>query len=171
MGYYKNQYQPGGISKSSSGLISGLGASGLYELQNAFIQTWIPKVRRALSASARQHFPDGKNKAFVTRGRGKGKTHTEGKLADSITSRTGKSLGTIERISFNFERHGVFVHKGVGRGYPKSGKKNIEESSGKGRKPVEWFNPVIDKYIPELADRIAEINADAAVNATSMKIK
>jgi hypothetical protein len=170
MGYFKNQSgeQP---SKASGGNAYGLSTTEMYEAQNTFIKIWIPKVRRALKASARGHFPDGKNTGFVTRGRKKGKPHTEGKLADSITSRTGKHLETIERISFNFERHGVFVHKGVGRGYPSSGKQKIDNPSGKTRKPIEWFNPVIDKYIPELADKIAEINADAAVNATTMKIR
>jgi hypothetical protein len=35
---------------------------------------------------------------------------------------------------------------------------------------VEWFNPVIDRNAPELADRIAEVNADAVLNATKLKI-
>jgi hypothetical protein len=34
------------------------------------------------------------------------------------------------------------------------------------RVAVEWFNPVLDRNIPILADELANINADAAVNAT-----
>ena len=39
------------------------------------------------------------------------------------------------------------------------------------RVAVEWFNPVLDRNIPILADELANINADAAVNATRMRIK
>jgi hypothetical protein len=41
---------------------------------------------------------------------------------------------------------------------------------GQERVAIEWFNPVLDKYLPELADRVADINADAVVNATKMRI-
>jgi hypothetical protein len=37
--------------------------------------------------------------------------------------------------------------------------------------PVESFNPVLDRNIPILANKLAKINADAAVNATRMRIK
>jgi hypothetical protein len=139
------------------------------EQQNKIVTQWIPKVRRALRTSVRR-FSDGKPEGFVTRGKKSGFTRMESKLVQSIKSNTKKSYGVIEGISFNFERHGVFVHKGVGRGYPISGSKVIKNPSGKTRKPVEWFNPIIDKYYPQLADKIAEVNADAAVNATRMKI-
>jgi len=36
---------------------------------------------------------------------------------------------------------------------------------------VEWFNPVLDKDFPELANRIAEINADAVLNTGRAIIK
>ena len=139
------------------------------EQQNRIIEQWIPKVRRALRTSARR-FPEGKARGFVTRGKKTGFSRTEGKLAQSIKSKTKKSYGAVEMISFTFERHGVFVHKGVGRGYPVSGSAIIKNPSGNTRKPVEWFNPVIDKYFPQLADKITEVNANAAVNATRFKI-
>ncbi|MCY1720153.1 hypothetical protein OU798_07355 [Prolixibacteraceae bacterium Z1-6] len=124
------------------------------EEQNEIVQQWIPKVRTQLKANARQ-FPDGKEKSFVQRpGR------TEKKLHKSITSRTRKEFGEIYSITFQFERHGVFVHKGVSRGH----------GVGNERTAFEWFNPVLEKHIPELANRIAEHNANAAVNATRMKI-
>lgn len=123
------------------------------EKQNQVIKAWIPKVRRGLQSSAKQ-FTDGKTKSFIMRGNQK-----EGKLAKSIGSKTHKNGMAIEGVSFTFERHGVFVHKGVGRGGPGS------------REAVEWFNPIIEKYFPELADRITEINANAAVDATKMKIR
>jgi hypothetical protein len=39
------------------------------------------------------------------------------------------------------------------------------------RRAVEWFNPVLNAALPGLADRVAEMNADAAVNATKMFIR
>ena len=142
---------------------------GTVEQQNKIIEQWIPKVRRALRTSARR-FPEGKTQGFVTRGNKSGFSRMEGKLSQSIKSKTKKSYGAVEMISFNFERHGVFVHKGVGRGYPVSGSVVIKNPSGKTRKPVEWFNPIVDKYFPQLADKIAEVNTNAAVNATRLKI-
>lgn len=45
----------------------------------------------------------------------------EKNLGDSIKSVTKKSYGVIDRVTYTFERHGVFVHKGVGRGYEMQG--------------------------------------------------
>jgi hypothetical protein len=66
------------------------------------------------------------------------------------------------------------VHKGVGRGYHASGTGFVNRTA-KGpqvhpRVAVEWFNPVLDQYLPELVEKIARINADAVVNSTAMKI-
>jgi hypothetical protein len=68
----------------------------------------------------------------------------------------------------------VFVHKGVGRGYQiQSGMVHrvAKTKSTEVRHPAEWFNPVLDQALPELADKLAEINADAVVNSTRMMIK
>lgn len=132
---------------------------------NKVIQRWIPKVRTALKSSARQ-FSDGKNASFVKRSA----NQIEYKLAASIKHKTREQYGEIYSISFSFEHHGVFVHKGVGRKYPIEGPEPVKNPSGKTRHSVEWFNPVLDRYVPELADKIAEINAYLAVNATHMRI-
>jgi hypothetical protein len=104
-----------------------------------------------------------------------GGKQVEKKLASSINSIVSKEYGLANYVGFSFERHGVFVHKGVGRGYQSNGKgfaiRTAKNPPAKQeRVAVEWFNPVLEKHIPELADKIAEINADAAVNATKMKI-
>ena len=136
--------------------------------QNYAVLKWVPKVRRVLTSSTRK-FTDGKNVPKVIRG-----TRTEKKLAQSITSKTKRNYGEIDTITYSFERHGVFVHKGVGRGYEAQGGFVIRTAKGpltKARKPVEWFNPILDAYIPELADEIAKVNADAVLNAASVKIR
>ena len=135
--------------------------------QNAEVQKWVPKVRRALRQSARW-FTDGKDSFVMRPGRG------EKKLAQSIGSYTKKDHGEINKIAFTMERHGVFVHKGVGRGYNARGNGFVIRTA-KGpmehqRVAVEWFNPILDQLIPELADSIAKVNADASINASRMKI-
>jgi hypothetical protein len=139
--------------------------------QNELIQMWIPKVRRALRTSARW-FSDGKTESFVLRHNG---AQLEKKLAESIGSYTKAQDGAIFKIAFKFERHGVFVHKGVGRGYKAAGQGFVNRiAKGPQVRPriaVEWFNPVLDQHLPELVDRLAVINADAAVNATRMMIQ
>lgn len=143
----------------------------LISRQNALVLRWTPKVRTALRSSARW-FSDGKFESMVIRDGGK---QVEKKLAASINSKVSKEFGLANYIGFSFERHGVFVHKGVGRGYQSNGKGFVirtakNPAAKQERVAVEWFNPVLEKYIPELADKITEINADAAVNATRMKI-
>jgi hypothetical protein len=135
---------------------------------NKIITTWASKVSRELKKSA-AWFSDGKDKPFVMRG-----PQREGKLAQSIETKIKKEFGAIDRLTYNFERHGVFVHKGVGRGYVASGSFVRRIASGDQKKPrvaVEWFNPILDKHVPELANRLADIDANIAVNATLMHIR
>ena len=42
-------------------------------------------------------------------------------LVDSLRSRVHRKDGVADRIGYEFERHGVFFHYGVGRGYIKVG--------------------------------------------------
>lgn len=140
--------------------------------QNSIVLRWIPGVNRELRSSA-SWFQFGKSVPFITRGTGS-KQRQEGKLVNSIKPSTKQSYGEIDTISFSFERHGIFVHKGVGRGWEMTGKLVRRTAKGKmeggGRNVVEWFNPVIDRHAPDLADQIAVVNADAVVNATKLKI-
>lgn len=136
--------------------------------QNRVVERWRPKVRRALKREA-SRFQEGKQESKVLRA-----GRTEQKLERSITSKIKKVDGAAEYISFNFERHGVFVHKGVGSGYQMSGGKvirNAQTDSGTRRQPQEWFNPVLNKYMPELADNLAEVNANIAIAFDKARIK
>lgn len=137
---------------------------------NEAILQWVPKVRSALKSSAKR-FSHGKEKPFIIRGQKSGNIRQEGHLAESIKAGTKATYGQIDLVSFTFERHGVFVHKGVGRGYPIGGKGEIKDPSGRGRQPVEWFNPELEKYAPELANRLADINADLALNTAYLHIQ
>jgi hypothetical protein len=119
----------------------------------------------------------------------------KGDLLKSLRLKSKKWYGEVDLLSYHFVRHGVFAHKGVGRGYVMLGgnvvhvkgymtKKSIVDflkrrpltsgpsfNPGLKRKPDEWFNPVVKANIESLANLIAELDADRAVNATNMLIK
>ena len=133
--------------------------------QNSIVKNWKNSVYSDLKNSLRQ-FRDGKEGMVQRKGR------EEEKVVDSLKSYTHMFYNLADGVSFRFERHGVFLHKGVGKGYKSTNgmvTKYSKNPAGS-RKPVEWFNPILDKRVPELADQIAEVNADAVVNATRMKI-
>ena len=136
----------------------------LSEDQNEIIKEWIPKVRTALRTSAAR-LTEGKIQPFVMRYNGKKK---ELKLINSIVLKPKYMSGDLSGVTISFERHGVFVSKGVGRSHGIN--QGFVSRGGKGRTPVDWFNPVIDEHIPELADRLAEIHANSTVEAVAMKI-
>ena len=115
----------------------------------------------------------------------------KGQLVLSLQGTTKKDFGQIESIVFNFNRYGVFFHKGVGRGYVMSGgkvirgysldskvirkgrgNKNVMSVSGEvKREPKEWFNPTLDREVPRLADMVTEMRADMALDAAIIKIR
>ena len=110
----------------------------------------------------------------------------ERNLNDSIKSLTKKSCGIIDRVTYTFEQHGVFVHKGVGCCYKMHGGMVIRTAKsedpatrqttcwGDVPRPIlpnEWFNRLLNQTLPELADKLAEINADVVLNATRMMIR
>jgi len=89
-------------------------------------------------------------------------------LVRSLKKKFRTDLGLIERISFAFKRHGVFVHKGVGRGWPiesaGENRKSITAAGGKGRTPNDWFNPVLLITMEKLGNKMAEQFADIALS-------
>ena len=94
-------------------------------------------------------------------------------LKKNVSTRSKKDFGEIYLVGFVFPRHGVFVHKGVGRGWQMQGGKVVRVSKGeitKDRKPKDWLNSEIEKRLPKLAADISEIKADAVVDATRVKI-
>ncbi len=105
-------------------------------------------------------------------------------LMRSLRLRFKYEYGEISQLKYEFSRHGVFFHKGVGRGYIMQGGRVIRGSkrnpnfkpiqrTGKTRiprRPKEWFNPVMDREVPKLADQIASFRADGAAKSL-IKIK
>ena len=98
------------------------------------------------------------------------------KLSQSISYRFRKQFGSISSIRYSFERHGVFLHYGVGRGYVRSGNtvvrgkrtgKNSKEISNGGinRTPVDWFDVEIRTGLRALADAAQEYYGDMALQS------
>jgi len=144
--------------------------SGHYDSkeQNAVVRKWISMVQKRLKL----------NTALLTHGKNQSRFHhgrLERKLSDSLKSQTKQKYGVIDQASIIFERHGVFVHKGVGRGYRMVGGTVVRTAKSviplTSRVPREWFNPAIDQLMPELIKKLEQINADAVINATRLTIK
>lgn len=149
-----------------------------YARMTAEANAWAKRVRPMLKRSAQQ-FKKGKKSSPVTRRTKGGGTRLEYKLADKIdySLRFDRKYNVVEGIGFSIQRHGVFVHKGVGKGYKMFGgfvmrmsKESTRNPGGFTRQPADWFNPIIDGNVPGLADKMAEIHADLAVNAMRMRI-
>ena len=107
-------------------------------------------------------------------------------LSDSLEPRIYKSKGETERVGFSFAREGIYIHRGAGRGqggfrggskwtdkYGKLKKTNPDSFylMGTGnRQPIRWFDPIIEKNLPKLADIVADYAADMQIDASRIFI-
>lgn len=92
----------------------------------------------------------------------------------TMTWKDYKRFGLVDKLQFKFERYMVFVHKGVGRGWPISRvQANASAwgaaSQGKRRVAKPWFNPVIEKHLQSLADTAAKHKAEIAAKRLMIK--
>lgn len=91
-----------------------------------------------------------------------------GELLKSLKGKVGFDFGVANRISFGLKIQGIWVEKGVGKGYPiESVKGNgviIQAAGKKGRVPKPWFNPVLNEQLPRLADMVAEKYGDITLS-------
>lgn len=80
----------------------------------------------------------------------------------------------VNKVGFSFAREGIYIHKGAGRGQGgyiggrwinRHGqrKQRAAESAGLqgtgNRKPIEWFDPVVESRLPRLFDIVLEYSA------------
>lgn len=107
-------------------------------------------------------------------------------LSESIKGKVylnRKGGSEAQRVGFSFLREGIHMHKGAGRGQggligsswiDRHGTKKHRDprSAGKmgqgNRQPKEWFDPVIDKTLPQLADIVGNYSATLQINATRL---
>jgi hypothetical protein len=105
------------------------------------------------------------------------------------------NYGIINRLGFSFPRHGIYIHKGAGRGqggYIGSSwtqlktingieistgivkHTNINSINGKqgtgNRRAFEWFDPVIKNRLSELADIVTQYFDSMLIDATRIFI-
>lgn len=109
------------------------------------------------------------------------------KLSQSIEPNIYLKKGESERIGFSFVREGVYIHRGAGNGQGgfRGGSKWTDKygklkqtnplsffKMGQGnRTPILWFDPIIQKNLPALADIVAEYAGDMQIDATQIFIE
>lgn len=138
---------------------------------NAETANWSTFVTAELRSEARMRFPDSKD----------GKS-----LADTIHGNIRydkKYKIEVQSLGFSFARHGVYLHYGASRGYggyvgskwkDKNGNLHVTNPNSLGkmnsgaRKAVHWFNPVLKKHLPTLADIAAEYCLDMTININAL---
>jgi hypothetical protein len=82
----------------------------------------------------------------------------------------------VDRIKFQFPRHGVFVHYGVGRGYARVGNSVVSRKGGSAmgtvkRTPNDWFDVEIRSGLRDLALIAQEYYGDWALNDMLQKME
>lgn len=75
-------------------------------------------------------------------------------LRKAIKQSLRKRFDTVDRISYKMPRSAIFLHKGVSRGHGRSNP----------RQAKEWYNPIVDKRMDELADIVADGQGNMIVN-------
>ena len=80
-------------------------------------------------------------------------------LKKVLKGRLSQRFGLTNRISYTMPRSAIFLHKGVSKGHPISNP----------RKAKEWYAPVVDKNIEDLADIVAEGGGNLIINNLSIK--
>lgn len=125
------------------------------EAFNEQLKAWSEKVKAALEPSIRSNNISGS------------------RLSRSIRSTYQYDYGEIFRLGFSFARHGIFIHKGVGRGYHIHGGVVVKTSRSPGfnRKAKPWFNPVVVSHLDELGEIIKAYTQTAIVNSTRIFIR
>lgn len=103
--------------------------------------------------------------------------------------------GIINQLGFSFPRHGIYIHKGAGRGQggtigsnwtklkningievstgivKHTNPNSLNASQGTGnRNAFEWFDPVIRNRLPELADIVTRYFDTMLIDATRIFI-
>lgn len=162
------------ISLHRTGVYSGISGKSLlkksvnYDSFNKDVRRWGNKVAAILRARVKSDFTKGKkNPIHYKKGLHAGTT--EKKLAGSIRAKYRKEQGgeQIEVIGFNLERHGVFLQKGVGRGYVMQGAGVARIAKSEDVKAYrfkkDWFNSTLDKNINSLSNIIVKHTGDAIV--------
>lgn len=80
-------------------------------------------------------------------------------LKKVLKSALRKRFGLIDRISYKIPRSAIFLHKGVSKGHPISNPRTAKE----------WYTPVVNKNIDDLADIVAEGGGNLIINNINIR--
>lgn len=149
------------------------------EAMNADIREWGNKVLNALRASAKNI--SGIDKHEFLKALRKAKSDDIKQINELMLSIAGglhvnfyrqkKTDNSIYRVGFGFPSHGIFISQGI-YGKEKGMKRNEEGNPSKKniKRKINWFNPVVEHYIDQLADIIVKHDHNAVLNALNIFI-
>lgn len=80
-------------------------------------------------------------------------------LKKVLKSAVLKRFGLVNRISYKMPRSAIFLHKGVSKGHPISNPRTAKE----------WYAPVVDKNIENLADIVADGGGNLIINNINIR--
>lgn len=80
-------------------------------------------------------------------------------IQKSVTGKTAKKFDLVNRVSFGFNRSGVYLSKGVSRGHKKDNP----------REAKDWFNSVVNTELDTLADIVADAQGNMIINSILIK--
>lgn len=142
---------------------------------NRKCENWSIFVTAELRSQARMMFPDNPKRA-------KGAVPLAGSISGNVRY-DKKYKVEVRSLGFSFARHGVMLHYGASSGHggyigsqwrDRLGNMRTTNPASFGkmgqgnRRPVHWFNPVLRKHLPTLADIAAEYCMDMSLNLAGL---
>ncbi len=94
------------------------------------------------------------------------KPAAKGRIGEKLVNRNKRKSGLIEAVGFQFPRFGVFYEMGV------FGRLSRQKAIALGKlKPKPWFNPALDKNLPNLEQGLMDQFEGFTINSTRFYIK
>jgi hypothetical protein len=195
MGYYKKLREQGQYARKLTNQLRASRRSAYLPFELSLeSSSEVDKFQRAQDKSAMKQFnqevEDWSEKSKqALRGSIKSLVRRDVSLSDSLKANLyydNKYSKEVNRVGFSFVREGVYIHRGAGRGQGgmiggrwidrhgtmKSRAANSAGLQGTGnRQPILWFDPVIERRLPQLADLVADYSATMQINATNLFIE
>ena len=195
MGYYKKLREQGQYARKLTNQLRASRRSAYLPFELSLeSSSEVDKFQRAQDKAAMKQFnqevEDWSEKSKqALRGSIKSLVRRDVSLSDSLKANLyydNKYSKEVNRVGFSFVREGVYIHRGAGRGQGgmiggrwidrhgtmKSSAANSAGLQGTGnRQPILWFDPVIERRLPQLADLVADYSATMQINATNLFIE
>ena len=89
-----------------------------------------------------------------------------GKLLRAMRMSVRMRYGAVEALRFKTTRYGMIKIHGIDEGTLVS-RRNARTYALKSKEAQDWWTPVAKKMVPQMADKIASIRGDEAVEVSS----